>query len=302
MNDLSNTLVSAATPVIVPDLSAMTMMVRWAVSVPTLRKKDKKATREAEIAAGAKRGKANLTKALLGDCAEFKTLNDYIGNARNQHYRLTLPWYDNGHRIVTTHAMMGHRQEMGGHKIKIEELFEEFLQVYDAAKHAEQDGMGAFWVDAEYPSVEKLRSKFKVHLEYCGLPKNDFRSDLVSEVAQEVIDDHIQGDQERTANAMNHLWTQLYEQLTRFSKQLEVDETGKGNKLYTSTVTRNLELCDMLATFNVTGDRQMEENRQRLERVFSGLTLDGVKNSPSERATKKQELDAAIAALPSLDM
>ena len=131
MNDLSNTLVSAATPVIVPDLSAMTMMVRWAVSVPTLRKKDKKATREAEIAAGA-------------------------------------------------HAMMGHRQEMGGHKIKIEELFEEFLQVYDAAKHAEQDGMGAFWVDAEYPSVEKLRSKFKVHLEYCGLPKNDFRSDLVS--------------------------------------------------------------------------------------------------------------------------
>ena len=117
----------------IPDLTSMTLMVRWAVSIPTLRKQDKKASREVEQAKGAEKGTANLTKALLKNCPELRDLHLYTGNARNDHYSVTLPWFDNGHRILTTCKLMDHRAMMGEHKVKIGELFDKVVAGYDWA-------------------------------------------------------------------------------------------------------------------------------------------------------------------------
>jgi hypothetical protein len=95
--------------------------------------------------------------------------------------------------------------------------------------------------------------------------------------------------------------------LTTLARQLDVNEEGKGNRLYDSVFDRAIELAEMLRTCNITHDSQMEAMRQRLEQAFhiSGnrtLNLDQIKNSPSLREETRNKITAAIAALPSLDM
>ena len=85
-------------------------------------------------------------------------------------------------------------------------------------------------------------------------------------------------------------------------RQLDVNEEGKGNRLYDSVFDRAIELTEMLGTCNVTGDSQMEAMRRQMEQALHGLNLDQIKRSPTLREDTRTKLTAAIAALPSLDM
>jgi hypothetical protein len=46
----------------------------------------------------------------------------------------------------------------------------------------------------------------------------------------------------------------------------------------------------------------MEAMRQKLEQALYGLNLEQIKNSPTLREDTRKNLNAALAALPSLDM
>jgi predicted GNAT superfamily acetyltransferase len=107
--------------------------------------------------------------------------------------------------------------------------------------------------------------------------------------------------------AMNDIWHKLHDNLTTLVRQLDVNEEGKGNRLYDSVFDRAIELTEMLGTCNVTGDSQMEAMKRQLEQAFhvSGersLNLDQIKRSPRLREETRNKVTAAIAALPSLDM
>jgi hypothetical protein len=101
---------------------------------------------------------------------------------------------------------------------------------------------------------------------------------------------------------MSNLWHKLHDNLVTLVRQLDVNEEGKGNRLYDTVFDRAIELVSMLGTCNVTKDSQMEAMRRKLEDAFYGLNLDQIKNSPSLREDTRSKLTAAIAALPSLDM
>ncbi len=82
----------------------------------------------------------------------------------------------------------------------------------------------------------------------------------------------------------------------------EVDEEGKGNRLYQTVFDRAIELTNMLGTCNVTGDSQMEAMRRQLDEALHGTNLEQLKNNRTFREETRTKLTAAIAALPSLDM
>jgi len=166
-----------------------------------------------------------------------------------------------------------------------------------------QAKLGAMWNGDEYPTRSSLESKFGFSFNYVPLPDSgDFRIDIGNEAMTQIKTQYEQHYTTAVNAAMKDIWQKLHANLTTLVRQLDVNEEGKGNKLYDTVFDRALELTDMLGTCNVTGDNQMEAMRQRLEQAFHGLTLGQIKNSPSLREDKQKELTAAIAALPSLDM
>jgi len=76
-----------------------------------------------------------------------------------------------------------------------------------------------------------------------------------------------------------------------------------GSKVFRDSLVENmLDAIDKLEVFNLTGDPTMQTMQKRLRQLMDGVTPDALREDREYRLAVKREVDAAIAALPSLDM
>lgn len=250
----------------------------------------------------AERGMADVRKKLLGNCEQLTAIQKFAANTRNIHYSMTMPWSDNGSRLLPTAQYFRYNEVMTDLQNEFHRLVDEFLDIYEDRILDVQTSLSGMFAADEYLSLSQVASKFGFRISYIPLPDSgDFRIDIGNEAMVAVQTQYEQHYTSAVNAAMKDIWQKLHDNLTTLARQFDVNDEGKGNKLYDSVFDRALELTDMLGTCNVTGDSQMEAMRRRLEQTFHGLTLGQVKNSPSLREGKQKELTAAIAALPSLD-
>ena len=279
------------------------MIVDFNASVWTARKKDSKASEDVNNTNRADRGVANVTKNLLGDCDELRAVQKFAANTRNIHYSMTLPWSDNGSRLLTTQQYFKYNEVMTDLQNEFARLVDEFLRVYDWKIMDSQAKLGDMFNRDEYPTRDSLQDKFAFRMSYVPLPDaGDFRIDIGNEAMNEIRNQYESHYTTAVNSAMKDLWHKLHDNLTTLVRQLDVNEEGKGNRLYDTVFDRALELIEMLGTCNVTGDSQMEAMRRQLDTALHGTNLDQIKNSPSLREETRTKVTAAIAALPSLDM
>ena len=306
MNDLFQTPEASA-----PSIASSAMTVELSMSIWTARKKDHKASDDVASMNSADKGVANVTKNLLGNCDELTALQKFAGNLRNLHYSMTMPWSDNGQRLVTTMQYFKYNEVMTEMIDEGWRMVDDFLNVYDWKVMDAQAKLGAMFNRDEYPTRDAIRGKFAFRLSYEELPDGgntgDWRLDLPHEAMQTLRTNYANSFNLKIKGAMDDVWTRLHTNLTRLVRQLDVDEEGKGNRLYDTVFDQALSLTEMLGTCNVTGDTQMEAMKRQLEQALhqadgAPLTVDKIKKSPTLREDTRAKLDAALSALPSLDM
>lgn len=286
-----------------PSISSAAMIVDFNASVWTARKKDMKASDDIAAMNGADVGIADVRKKLLGNCDELIAVQKFAANVRNMHYSMTLPWSDNGSRLLTTQQYFKYNEVMSQLQTEFHTLVDNFLQAYQWEVSKAQAKLGAMFNRDEYPTSEALQDKFRFRVSYIPLPDSgDFRIDIGNEALEQIQSQYQSHYTQAINSAMSDLWHKLHDNLVTLVRQLDVNEEGKGNRLYDTVFDRAIELVSMLGTCNVTGDSQMEAMRRKLEDAFYGLNLDQIKNSPSLREDTRSKLSEAIAALPSLDM
>ena len=289
-----------------PSISSAAMIVDFNASVWTARKKDNKASDDVTSMNAADKGVANVTKNLLGECDELRAVQKFAANVRNIHYSMTMPWSDNGSRLLTTQQYFKYNEVMTDLQQEFYRLVGELLDVYEWRVIKAQDKLGTMFNRDEYPTRDSLQDKFGFRMSYEQLPDGgntgDWRLDLPHEAMQTLRTNYTDTFNLKIKGAMDDIWHKLHDNLTTLVRQLDVNEEGKGNRLYDSVFDRAIELTEMLGTCNVTGDSQMEAMRRQLEQALHGLNLDQIKRSPTLREDTRTKLTAAIAALPSLDM
>jgi hypothetical protein len=286
-----------------PSISSAAMIVDFNASVWTARKKDNKASEDVNNMNAADKGVANVTKNLLGECDELRAVQKFAANVRNIHYSMTMPWSDNGSRLLTTQQYFKYNEVMTDLQQEFYRLVGELLDVYEWRVIKAQDKLGTMFNRDEYPTRDSLQDKFGFRISYVPLPDaGDFRIDIGNEAMTQIKSQYESHYTQAIQTAMNDLWHKLHDNLTTLVRQLDVNEEGKGNRLYDSVFDRAIELTEMLGTCNVTGDSQMEAMRRQMEQALHGLNLDQIKRSPTLREDTRTKLTAAIAALPSLDM
>jgi hypothetical protein len=288
----------------VPSISSASMLVELSISCWTGRKQDKRASDEVAAAKHADKGVARVTKSLLGACDELDALQKFSANVRNTHYNSTLPWSDMGPRLLPTAKYFAYHKMMTDLQNEFDRMVAAFIDAYDLEVAQAQAKLGDLFDVREYPSAADLRSKFAFRLNYIPLPDaGDWRLDIGNEALnslREQYEAHYKGQLE---GAMNDIWKRLYDVLSMLSRQLaDQTEDGKTPKIYSSVFDRALEVLDLMETCNVTGDPNMQLMQRKLAQTFRGVTVEAVKDDAYLRRETKKSIDAAIAALPSLDM
>ena len=274
-----------------PNLSSSCVQIDFSVGTATLRKLDKKASAEVEIQNNAHPRMANVHKKLLGDCQELIAIRKFVGNVRNSHYRMTLPWSDMGMRIIPTTKYFDYHKQMTEYQNEFYTMLDKFLGVYDWAVIQAETTLGDMFNKNDYPTVDTLRAKFNWRLSYIPMPNaGDFRVDIGNEQA-----DAIREQCAEYYNTMFHQAIQeIAEPLKSMSERLDYSN-GEDKKVFRDTLVSNVVTAiDLLG---VTSDAKFGKIKQELDHAFNGITPDALREDPTLRKTTKKAVDNAIASL-----
>lgn len=277
-------------------IARASMLVDLAISVYAGRKQDRKTQDEVTSSkgAGSKRA-ASVYKSLFADCKELDDITKFQAKVRNEHYKLTLPWSDNGQRLLPTKALLDYQATMTKHEQEFRRLVDRFLDKYDTLVAAAAFQLGTLFDRDEYPTRDQVARKFSMDTSFTPLPTaGDFRLDIESAVQRELVEQYEARAKAQLAQANQDSWTRLHTALSKMSDRLTVDEDGKKRVFHDTLVTNAEELCDLLTVMNVTNDPDLERARCKLVDALTGVTPKELREEDSTRLETKRKVDAIL--------
>jgi len=284
-----------------PNLSSASMLVDFSASVYTARKKDVSASEELETIKKADPNVANVHKKLLGNCPELVAIQKFVGNTRNAHSSMTLPWSDMGMRLLPTSTFFKYKQYMTKAEQEFHTLVEKFFDIYEDAVVNAQTLLGDLYNPANYPPLDVLRHKFGWRLSFVPLPTSgDFRVEMEQEQAKSLAEEYDKHYSAMFGKAIDSMMGDLMKYLARLSDRLDY-KSQEDKKVFHDTVTSNI--TDMLENLLVPladKDKRLHTLTRQLMDTFEGISADALREDGALRQNTKQSVDDVISSIKSL--
>ena len=284
-----------------PNLSSASMLVDFSASVYTARKKDVSASEELETIKKAAPNVANVHKKLLGNCPELVAVQKFVGNTRNAHSSMTLPWSDMGMRLLPTSTFFKYKQYMTKAEQEFHTLVEKFFDIYEDAVVNAQTLLGDLYNPANYPPLDVLRHKFGWRLSFVPLPTSgDFRVEMEQEQAKSLAEEYDKHYSAMFGKAIDSMMGDLMKYLARLSDRLDY-KSQEDKKVFHDTVTSNI--TDMLENLLVPladKDKRLHTLTRQLMDTFEGISADALREDGALRQNTKQSVDDVISSIKSL--
>ena len=273
-------------------IGSSAMLVELNISTWTARKLDKKVSAEVDVAKGAKTSAVNVNKNLLAGTGFLDTITKYAANARAWHLSQTLPWSDNGQRLLPVSNFITYKEQLGKLNENFDALVGKFIEAYPNLVSAAAFQLGDLFNRDEYPEADAIARKFKFNYNFFPVPQaGDFRVDIGEEARKEIEASCNSLSNSRIESAMKDAWSRLHEHLLRMSERLDYDEVAD-KKIFRDTLVENaVELVDMLRHFNITRDASMEQARLALHDAIHGYEASDLRENFVAREAVKRKVD-----------
>lgn len=277
-------------------IATSSMLVELSISCWTARKLDRKVSNQVDADSGAKTRAGNYQKNLLAGTHKLDNIVKFAANARAWHQVNTLPWSDNGLRLLPMDNFLAYKERVGVIEEEFDGLVEDFLTDYPNLVSAAAFQLGSLFDRNEYPDVNDIADKFKFSYVFSPVPvAGDFRIDINEQAKAELEEQFKQNFDERLQNAMRSAWARLHECLTHVSERLEDNESGDRKLFRDSLVTNAQELVEMLKVLNVTKDPELERARHQLAQTFTGLDAKDLREDADTRKGVRLEVQNILS-------
>ena len=244
-----------------PSLSSRAMLCSLSISMWSARKHDPEASEEIAQRHGAQSDAGRYHKVLLPKAA-LAEIQKIVSDARQEHYFMTLPWDDNGYRVLPAAAYMDHTERMRELSNRFSPAVESLTQQFGHLVEEAKVRLGGLFRPEDYPSSEELRSKFSFDTKVMPLPDaGDFRVTLGDEEKNRIKRQITAAVEASLQVASRELWQRLYEAVSHLAERLQaykVTDEGVEHPFRDSVVTNLVRLVDVLPKLNVTGDPELE--------------------------------------------
>ena len=285
----------------ITSLATSGILLRAKVKVWTATKQDRDISDEVTSNKKAARNAGRYTKQLFADVQELRVLLNDRQTWYNFIQRVTYPW-DGEWGYLPTSRIPQVMAEIDQRKAKSMELLENFINAMPAAVSNEAFVQGDMFNRDDYPTPDEVRSKFRIIVQTMNIPEGDYRVTIADDLA----DDLKRNFEAQTRDIIKDIHDKQNDQLVKVLQSFShccdsetVMEDGevkvKRRKMYESTLTDALELCDTFADFNLNNDPRLEEARRDLLRVLDGVTIDQLRNNDTKRIVVKEGVDDILA-------
>jgi hypothetical protein len=241
------------------------MLAAVHISIWTAVKHDRKISRDVASQHGAHRDAGRYNKQLLRGADKLDDLRTLAGQIRQYFYKITLPWSDEGFRLLPSNFYFDLMARMREFEASFEQGVDSFLAVYPQYIDQVRPKLNGLFREEDYPAAEKLREKFGVKVEILPIPSGgDFRVQMSAEEQARVSREIDANVRQSLTRGTEDLWKRLREVVSHMVDRLNEPES----RFHASLVTNVVDLAEILPRLNVNGDADLnrfaEQIRQRL--------------------------------------
>lgn len=236
-------------------LQERAMLVGLSVSAWTASKKDNKASESAKASAGAK-SKAGWFNKRLVDPDALQPISKIEGRIRDFHYRYTLPWSDNGDRVLPGAAYFDYTTGLRALKSEFDTEVNTFVSNYPQLVQEARAILGAMYEPRDYPTADSIAGRFEVKTSFSTVPDaGDFRVDVGDEAVAEIRKNITANVEQRLHGATRECWDRLAEVVSAMATKLADDKA-----VFRDSLVGNIEaLVGILPKLNITNDKELNE-------------------------------------------
>lgn len=251
---------------------------------------DKEASAKVTKDANADGDAARVNKHLVPKEA-LKDIESASNAIRAHFYQKTLPWKDNGDRLLTRLMFRDFIEEHERLVGKFKDAVEQFLTVsYPEAREKAEFRMGDLFDSTDYPPAEALRRKFYINMDIDAVTTaGDFRVQMDESELEGIRTSMKQAMNERIGRAMRDVWARLSDVVSHFATTM-----SDADKVFRDATVRNLEeLVELLPGLNVTEDPDLATIAAEIKAKLTGYDPKDLRKKPqvrSEAATQAKEI------------
>ena len=280
------------------DLSSVAMVVSLGFSAYGASKKDKERSKELTEANGAAKNRARVEKKLIDVKNEksFAALKNHRAAVRAYHNNVTLPWFDDGSRILPVSKLEEYSAFMRQARETDAQLVSDFVKEYPAIVLREQaryTALGGLWNADDYLPASEIRAKFDFRLSIFPLPRsNDFRVQVRSDEIDELRKQYEESFSGLLKKARKEMFERLYETVKTLA-----DNIRQPDKVFKQASIDNVtSLCDLLEDLNIEKSSEIEAMRNRIKSMAT-VEASKLREDKPFRAEVSKEADKILEDL-----
>lgn len=233
-------------------LSSKAMVVKLSISRMGVSKKDEEVTTKVTNEYNTDRKAGTFNKKIFPK-GTMDELNEICSKMRAYHTSVTLPWSDDGSRILPSKMFDEYNETMLRYKDKFNAFVDSFYNSYDEHLKKAMDTLGDMFNEDDYCTKEQIKGKFDIKFVYYPIPTSkDFRIDISTDNLSKIQEDIENDINSKYSHAMSSAWSKAKELIERLVSRLE----DKDQQLKSRLIDSIKELLPVLETFNFTGDQK----------------------------------------------
>lgn len=267
------------------NLTEKALLANLVICQWSARKHDKSVTREVNENHGAK--DAGRFNKILVDKKHLEPLQKIATKARDFHYNNTLPWGDNGDRLLPTENYFEYTAQIARFKNEWETAVNDFERNYAGMIDEARINLNGLFDERDYP--RHITDKFDIKTSFMPVPDTeDIRVNL-SQGEVETLRRNI-GEElnDRMAGATKDIFRRMHEVLSRMFERLNDKDAIFKDSLFENVK----DLVELLPRLNVTGDETITELCQDMASIYTNP--ERIRKNRTLRAEKAEEVDAIL--------
>jgi hypothetical protein len=256
------------------------------ISVWTATKHDQQVSRDVANRHGAHENAGRYNKKLLKEAKKLEAIRTLAGKIRVYFHQITLPWSDEGYRILPSNLYFELSNKMREFEQEFYAAVQAFVAEYPSYIQQVQPALNGLFRAEDYPEPSKIREKFDLKLEILPIPTgDDFRVALSEEQRARISREIDSNVREALQRGTHDLWLRLRKVVEHMVSRLNEPQ----GRLHASVVDNIAELVEVLPRLNIAQDPQLNAFVEEIKTRLCAYSSKELKQNELLRVSTAQE-------------
>lgn len=244
------------------------------------------------------KGVGNFNKHLFKDKnSRVAKANQRYSDIYEYHRNNTVPWIDNGPRMIRTELVQEYKQAMRDLTAKADQARDELVAHWDEEVQLDLQRISGINPDLakaeDYPSSMTIRMAYDATITLMPIPnEDDFRIGMDAEDIQRLKD----AATEAEVKATEHIIASLIEPLQSAAEKLKT-EIGESGSIFRDSLTENIvEVAARMEKVNISTDPQVAKMIQFVKALgqHADARKDDLRSNPETRKNAANKIEETV--------